>query len=265
MSSLQVGLPSTLDLEILDDIAVLYLNRIEKRNAIDLSIASGLSSFFRAIDAANIKAVVLAGRGDNFSAGTDLSELRETDAAEGMQHSLKHHQTFGEVQYAPVPVVAVLRGAVIGAGLELASAAHIRVAEPSAYYALPEGRRGIFLGGGGSVRISRLVGVARVMDMMMSGRSYNAQEGYQFGFSQYLVGESEGIDRGVQIARTAAANAPLSNFAMIHALPRIIEMTPDEGLFAEAIMVGIVQSSPDAKNRLRDFLEKRAEKVRRAP
>jgi enoyl-CoA hydratase/carnithine racemase len=257
-------LPPTIELEMRDDIAVLHLNRAEKRNAIDLSIIDGLRTFFAALDESLVKSVVICGRGDNFSAGLDLSELRESDPAEGMLHSLKHHEAFREVQYARVPVIAVLHGAVIGAGLELASSVHIRVAEASAYYALPEGRRGIFLGGGGSVRISRLIGVARVTDMMMTGRTYDAQEGYQFGISQYLVPEGEGVAKGVEVARSAATNAPLSNFAMIQALPRIIEMGPEEGLFAEALMVGIAQGSDEAKERLRAFLEKRAAKVSRA-
>ena len=76
------------------------------------------------------------------------------------------HRVFDRIQYSRVPVIAALRGAVIGGGLELACAAHIRVAEPSAYFALPEGQRGIFVGGGGSVRIPRLIGVARMADMM---------------------------------------------------------------------------------------------------
>jgi 1,4-dihydroxy-2-naphthoyl-CoA synthase len=76
-----------------------------------------------------------------------------------------------------MPVVAVLRGAVIGGGLELAAAAHIRVAERSAYYALPEAARGIFVGGGGAVRIPRLIGTTRMIDMMLTGRTYTADEG----------------------------------------------------------------------------------------
>ena len=257
------GLPDTLDLVMEGDIAVVHLNRAQKRNAIDLSIIEGLGAFFAALDQTKVKGVVIAGRGDNFSAGLDLSELKESDAGEGMLHSLAHHRTFREIQYAKVPVVAVLHGAVIGAGFELASSAHLRVAERSAFYALPEGQRGIFLGGGGSVRISRLIGVSRVTDMMMTGRTYGAEEGYQFGFSQYLVEPGAGLAKGIEVARRAAANAPLSNFAMIQALPRIMEMGPEEGLFTEALMVGVAQSSPEAKARLRDFLEKRGAKVTR--
>ena len=92
-----------------------------------------------------------------------------------------------------LPVVSVLRGAVIGGGLELAAATHIRLAEPSTFYALPEGQRGIFVGGGGSIRIPRLIGVARMADMMLTGRTYGAADGGAIGLSQYLPAEGQGL------------------------------------------------------------------------
>ena len=95
------------------------------------------------------------------------------------------------MQYGPVPVVAALHGAVVGGGLELAAACHIRVADDTTFYALPEGSRGIFVGGGGAVRIPRLIGAARMTDMMLTGRVYNAQEGERVGFAQYLVPEGQ--------------------------------------------------------------------------
>ena len=113
--------------------------------------------------------MVIHGIGDHFSSGLDLSELTEHDATEGLRHSQMWHRVFDRIQYSRVPVIAALKGAVIGGGLELACAAHIRVAEPSAYFALPEGQRGIFVGGGGSVRLPRLIGVARMTDMMLTG------------------------------------------------------------------------------------------------
>ena len=94
-----------------------------------------------------------------------------------------------------MPVVAVLHGAVVGGGLELAAAAHIRVAERSAYYALPEGSRGIYVGGGASVRLPKLIGTARVMDMMLTGRTYGADEGQAMGLSHYLVDNGAGSRR----------------------------------------------------------------------
>ena len=105
-------------------------------------------------------------------------------------------------------MVAVLHGAVVGGGLEIAAACHIRVAESSAYYALPEGSRGIFVGGGGSVRLPRLIGTSRMMDMMLTGRIYDAEEGQAIGLSHYLVEPGAGLAKGIELAKHIAGNAP---------------------------------------------------------
>src|SRR6266702_1346247 len=136
------------------------LNRPAKRNALNDGIILAIQDCFSNIPD-DVGSVVIHGIGDHFSSGLDLSELSERDATEGLVHSQMWHRVFDRIQYSRVPVIAALKGAVIGGGLELACAAHIRVAEPSAYFALPEGQRGIFVGGGGSVRLPRLIGGAR--------------------------------------------------------------------------------------------------------
>src|SRR3979409_657756 len=123
------------------------LNRPAKRNALNDGIILAIQDCFSNLPE-SIGAVVIHGIGDHFSSGLDLSELTEHDATDGLRHSQMWHRVFDRIQYSRVPVIAALQGAVIGGGLELACAAHIRVAEPSAYFALPEGQRGIFLGGG---------------------------------------------------------------------------------------------------------------------
>jgi enoyl-CoA hydratase/carnithine racemase len=178
-----------------------------------------------------------------------------------MFHSRMWHQAFEKIEFGRVPVVSVLHGAVVGGGLELAASTHIRVAESSAYYALPEGIRGIFVGGGGSVRISRLVGASRMMEMMLTGRTYGAEDGLRFALSHYVVAPGEGLAKGVELANRVAQNAALTNFAVMQALPRIAEAEPATGLLLEAMMSAIAQADPAAKERLRDFLEKRAAKV----
>ena len=135
--------------------------------------------------------------------------------------------------------------------------------EPSAYYGLPEGQRGLFLGGGGSVRIPRLIGTQRVMDMMLTGRTLSMDEGHAVGISQYLAPAGQGLAKAVELARKIATNAPLSNFAIMHALPRNAEGDPTTGYLTEALMAGAAESTPDAKQRLADFLAKRAAKVTR--
>jgi enoyl-CoA hydratase/carnithine racemase len=163
-----------------------------------------------------------------------------------------------------VPVIAALHGAVVGGGLELASACHIRVADDTTFYALPEGSRGIFVGGGGSVRIPRLIGAARMTDMMLTGRVINAADGERIGLAQYLVPTGTAFDKAFELAVRIAQNAPLTNYALTHVLPRIAEQSADQGFMTEAMMAAIAQSAPEAKDRVKAFLEGRAAKVQKA-
>ena len=255
-----VQLPQSLRAERRDDIAVLFLARPEKRNAIDDPTVFGIEAFFAGLPD-DVRAVVLAGEGDHFCSGLDLGELSARDVAQGIAHSRSWHRAFERIEFGKVPVVAVLHGAVVGGGLEIAAACHIRVAEGSAYYALPEGSRGIFVGGGGSVRLPRLIGTARMMDMMLTGRSYDAEEGQAIGISNYLVAPGEGLAKGIELAKRIAGNAPMTNFAVTQVLPRIAESDPAMGYVTEALISAIAQADDEAKVRLKAFLEKRAPKV----
>ncbi len=257
---MSVLLPRSLHVALQDGVAVLRLSRPEKRNALDDETVRGLARFFDELPE-GAKAVVIHGEGEHFSAGLDLSTLTERNAEQGVAHSRNWAKAFARIEFGDVPVVSALHGAVVGGGLELACATHIRVAERGAFYALPEGSRGIYVGGGASVRLSRLIGTARMMDMMMTGRTYGAEEGVALGFSQYVVGPGEALPKAIQLARRAAENAPLTNFAIIHALPRIADASPETGLLMESLMSAIAQDSPEAKSRLRAFLEKRSTKV----
>ena len=243
-------------------IGILLLNRPHKRNALSDAMVEELDACIAAVPE-GVRALVMHGAGEHFCAGLDLAELADRSAAQGVAHSRGWHRIFDRIQFGRAPVVAVLHGAVVGGGLELAGCAHLRVAENSAFYAFPEGQRGIFLGGGGSVRVPRLIGAHRVADMMFTGRVLSAQEGQAAGISTYLVGQGKGLARGIELARRIASNAPATNFALMHALPRIAELGQDAGLLMESLMAGIAQSEPEAKRRMKDFLEKRAEKVKR--
>jgi enoyl-CoA hydratase/carnithine racemase len=252
-----------IELKMHGAVAVIRLTRGAKRNALNDGLILALRHLFENLPK-EAGAAVIHGEGDHFCAGLDLSELKERDAGQGMQHSRMWHAALDNVQYGPVPVVAAMHGAVVGGGLELASACHIRVADESAFYALPEGSRGIFVGGGGSVRIPKLIGVARMTDMMLTGRVYNAQDGERAGFAQYLVPAGQALDKAMELAARIAQNAPLTNYALMHALPRIAEQSADHGLFTESMMAGIAQSAPEAKERVRAFLEGKAAKVQKS-
>src|SRR3954454_15975078 len=231
-------LPDTLAGSRRGPVAVLTLNRPAKRNALGDEMILGIERFFAELPD-DVGAVVLAAAGEHFCAGLDLGEMAERDALAGVRHSRMWHRVFESIEFGRVPVVAALKGAVVGGGLELAAAAHMRVADRSTFYALPEGQRGIFVGGGGAVRLPRLIGVTRIMDMMLTGRAYNAEDGYSIGLSHYLADPGEGLGKGMELARRIAGNAPLTNFALMHVLPRIAESDPASGFLTEALMAAI--------------------------
>ncbi|MEG0148006.1 MAG: crotonase/enoyl-CoA hydratase family protein [Comamonas sp.] len=241
-------------------VAIIRLQRAAKRNALSDGLILGLRDVFQNLPA-SVRAAVVDGDGPHFCAGLDLSELSERDASQGVLHSRMWHDALQQVQFGAVPVVAALHGAVVGGGLELASACHIRVADSSTFFALPEGSRGIFVGGGGSVRIPRLIGASRMADMMFTGRVYNAEDGERIGLAQYVVPEGQALAKAVELALRIAENAPMTNYALMHALPRIAEQPADQGLMTEALMAAVAQSAPEAKHRLQDFLAGRAAKV----
>ena len=184
--------------------------------------------------------------------------MGELDTFAGVAHSRMWHRALEAIEFGPVPVVSALHGAVVGGGLELAAATHLRVAERSTFYALPEGTRGLFVGGGGSVRLPRLIGVARMADMMLTGRRYDAEEGLAFGLSQYVVDDGAGLTEALALAERIAGNAPQTNFAVVQALPRIAEANPREGYLLEAMTAAVAQGTDDAKARMRAFLDGRA-------
>jgi enoyl-CoA hydratase/carnithine racemase len=250
-----------LKIETIGAVLSVGLNRPAKRNALNDDIILAIQDCFADLPD-GIGAVVIHGIGDHFSSGLDLSELTDHDATGGLIHSQMWHRVFDRIQYSRVPVIAALRGAVIGGGLELACAAHIRVADPSAYFALPEGQRGIFVGGGGSVRLPRLIGVARMMDMMLTGRVYAATEGVAYGFTQYLTEQGGALAKAMELAAKVAQNAPLTNFAVLQALPMIADANPQTGLLMESLMATVAQSDKEAKLRIRAFLDRKTAKVK---
>ena len=262
-STAAAGQSDLLKIEQNGAVLTVGLNRPAKRNALNDGIMLAIQDCFSGIPE-SVGAVVIHGVGDHFSSGLDLSELSERDATEGLVHSQMWHRVFDRIQYSRVPVIAALKGAVIGGGLELACAAHIRVAEPSAYFALPEGQRGIFVGGGGSVRLPRLIGVPRMIDMMLTGRVYSATEGSAYGFSQYLTEAGGALPKAMDLAARVASNAPLTNFAVLQALPMIAEANPQTGLLMESLMATVAQSDKEAKRRIRAFLEHKTAKVKPA-
>lgn len=246
-----------LKIDITDTIATLTMHRPEKRNAMNDALLAALNAFF-SNPPDGVRVGVLTGTAGHYCSGLDLSEQIQRDAEGTMRHSRNWHGVMDKIQFGGLPVVSAMYGAVIGGGLELATSTHVRIAEPSTIFQLPEGRRGIYVGGGASVRVGRILGADRMTEMMLTGRKYNADEGLALGLAHYSVGEGESLAMAQDLARKIASNAPLSNYVMIHALARIEDMPKADGLFTESLCAALTQTSPDAVEGLAAFLEKRA-------
>lgn len=250
-----------LKIDIDGHIAVLTFNRAKKRNAMSDRLILAIEGFFQ--DPPKMaRAVIMRGDGGHFSAGLDLDEHQHRSPEETVRQSRMWHRITDLIEYGGLPVVAVLNGAVIGGGLEVATAAHVRIAEEGVKFQLPEGRRGIFVGGGATVRVGRIIGADRMREMMLTGRTYGAQEGLAMGLAHYAVGPGEGFDLATKLAREVAGNAPFSNYLMIQALSRIEDMSRSDGLFTESLAAAMSQTTESAQEGLRAFLEKRPPKFR---
>lgn len=253
---------SHITFETRGDVALLGLNRTEKRNAISDAVLNELESLILRAEA-EAKAAVIFGHGPHFCAGLDLGEHVRKSPFEGMLNSRRWHEVFGRIQLGRIPWFSALHGATVGGGLELASATHVRIADETAFFALPEGQRGIFVGGGASVRTARLMGVARMTDLMLTGRSIDVATAELWGIISARTPAGGALERAVELAAQAATNAEMSNYAIIHALPRIADMAASDGLFVESFVSAFTAHSPEAEARLNAFLEKRAAKVAR--
>ncbi len=238
-------------------ISELCLIREDKRNAMSDGLLAEIEAFYNTLPK-ETRVVILHGRGGHYCSGLDLSEHVSRSAEDGVYHSRNWHRVLDMIQFGGVITVSAMTGAVIGGGLELATATHVRIAEPSVMFQLPEGRRGIFVGGGATVRVGRIIGADRMCEMMLTGRKYDADEGKALGLAHYAVGDGEALPLARKLADKIAGNAPMSNYFMVHATARIADMSRTDGLFAESLAASLVQTTPDAKEGLNAFLEKRA-------
>ena len=241
-------------------VALVGLARPDKRNAISDRVIEALDAAITRARA-EARAAVIFGHGKHFCAGLDLGEHVEKDAMQAVQGSRRWHEVFARIERGTIPWVSALHGAVVGGGLELAASTQIRVADATAFFALPEGQRGIFVGGGGSVRAARLMGAARMADLMLTGRVASAEQGERWGLAQYLVPAGTALEKAVELAAATAENAEMSNYAVLNALPRIQDMSSEDGLFVESLMSTLASGTPEAQERLRAFLEKRAKRL----
>jgi len=246
-------------------IAYVKLNRPEALNALSFGLLQDLSDAFDEVAASDARALVITGHGDKaFCAGADIPELMDRDLVAQRDGALFGQATFAKLDRLRVPSIAVIHGYAFGAGLELAMACTFRIATAKAKVGLPEIKLGLIPGYGGSQRLPRLVGPARALDIILSGRTVGAEESERIGLVNAIVEGDDPQALGAQYAeRYTGFSLCASSFAR-DAVRRAMEVDLAEGLRVEADLSTLAYRTGDAEEGMRAFVDKRPAKFKDA-
>jgi enoyl-CoA hydratase len=247
----------SIQLQRLEEFALITLNRPDALNALNIALLGELGRAFDEVAADNARALLITGSGAKaFCAGADIKELAGRTAAEHKRGMEYGQSIYAKLDALRIPSVAIVNGYAFGGGLELALACTFRLATANARMGLPEVKLGIIPGYGGTQRLPRIVGEARALDMIMTGRTVDADEALRMGLVHRLV-EGDAVAAGVAYAREFAGHSlPVLECAR-SAVRRALDTPLNEGLKIEADLSGIAYQTQDAAEGMAAFIEKR--------
>ncbi|HEX6751763.1 MAG TPA: enoyl-CoA hydratase-related protein [Longimicrobium sp.] len=250
---------SNLTLEVQDRIAVLSVNRPDKLNALNEQTIRELSEAFDEITRRDdVGGVILTGVGEKaFVAGADIAELAKMGPVDGIEVSRLGQQVFRRIELSRKPVIAAVNGFALGGGCELALACHLRIASDNAQFGLPEVKLGIIPGYGGTLRLPRIVGKGRALELMLTAQFIKADEAYRIGLANRVVPQAELMDTARKTMSTILANGPVAVGLAIECATRGMEMSVDDGLALESNLFGLLAATSDMREGMQAFLEKR--------
>lgn len=242
-----------------NSITIIRLNRPEKLNALSGEMILALNDAFKFVTAkSNQRAIILTGAGDKaFSAGTDISELAGLDKDRAREVSARGQTLCNQIENCAVPWIAAINGIAAGGGCELALACHIRIASANAQFSLPETKLGVIPGYGGTRRLAREIGKGRALEMMLTGRTVNAEEALQIGLINRLTTADTLLSQAESLGQEIASLAPLAIRSCLEAVRRGAELPLAEGLALEADLFASLFATDDMREGTRAFLEKR--------
>lgn len=245
-----------------DEAALITLNRPQALNALSFSIVDELGAVFDEVAKSDARVLLITGAGDKaFCAGADIKELRDRDLLAQKRGAEKGQAVFGKLASLPMPSVAVINGYAFGGGLELAMACTFRLATPNARLGLPEIKLGLIPGYGGTQRLPRLIGEARALEMIMTGRAINADEAERIGLVNRVI-EGDPIEQALAFSREFTCHSlPALGFARA-AVTRALDVSLLEGLRIESDLSTLTFRMKDAEEGMAAFQEKRKPKFR---
>ncbi|HET9986467.1 MAG TPA: enoyl-CoA hydratase-related protein [Longimicrobiales bacterium] len=248
-----------LSIERDDAIATVTVNRPEKLNALNADTIAELDAAFRELEAdAAIRGVVLTGAGEKaFVAGADIAELAQMGPVSGVRVSRQGQDAFRFLERMRKPVIAAVNGFALGGGLELALACHLRIAGENARFGLPEVKLGIIPGYGGTVRLPRLVGRGRALEMILTGDMIDATEAHRIGLVNQIVPRAQLMEAARGLAAKIAANGPVAVALALEAVDFGYHASTEDALRLESNLFGLLASTDDMREGMTAFLEKR--------
>ena len=250
---------SNVKLEVEDRIATLSVNRPDKLNALNEQTIRELGQAMEEIAGrGDVGGVILTGVGEKaFVAGADIAELAKMGPVDGIEVSRLGQRVFRSIELSRKPVIAAVNGFALGGGCELALACHLRVASENAKFGLPEVKLGIIPGYGGTLRLPRIVGKGRALELMLTGQMVDAQEAYRIGLANKVVPLAELLDAARAMMKGILNNGPVALGLAIECTTRGMEMSVDDGLALESNLFGLLASTTDMREGMTAFLEKR--------
>jgi enoyl-CoA hydratase len=248
----------TILVERRERVAIITINRPEKRNALNIQTrAEGAAILDELRDDDSVRVVIFTGAGDKaFIAGADIAEFAGRTALQ-QRAIMMERGLFNAIDSFPKPVIAMVNGYCLGGGCELALACDIRIASETASFGQPEINLGIIPGGGGTQRLTRLVGEGKAMEMILTGEIINAQEAFRYGLVNQVVPADNLESRTMEIANRIAEKSPIALRLAKEAVKVASRSNLDEGLRREVDLFAMCFSSEDKDEGVNAFLGKR--------
>ena len=250
----------TLLLDVRDHVALVTINRPDKLNALNGIVIRELGELADQFASdADIHGIILTGAGSKaFVAGADIAELAEQGALDGMARALQGQAVFRRIETLGKPVIAAVNGFALGGGCELAMCCHLRIASEAAKFGQPEVKLGITPGYGGTVRLSRLVGRGRALELLLTGAMIDATEAWRIGLVNRVVPAAELLTQARALMTQILANGPLAVRACLALVDRGFDVPLDDALAQEAAQFGLLSTSPEMREGTTAFLARRA-------
>lgn len=242
------------------DLAVVRIDRQDKLNALNAEVVAELGEVFASLrEDEDVRGVVLTGAGEKaFVAGADIGELARMDAISGVRVSREGQVVFRAIERFPKPVLAAVGGYALGGGCELALACHLRIASRNARFGLPEVGLGIIPGYGGTVRLSRLIGLGRAVELTLTGELLDADRALAIGLVTAVVERDALLDESKALMRKITKNGPVAVRLALESVYHALDVATAEALELESSLFGLLASTEDMREGMAAFMEKRS-------